>query len=363
MILYIAIAIIFLFVLIIAATYQPNQIIVSQENRFIDRKIPYDKILFCLVVVFLWFLTAFRSRNIGNDTIPYLNYFVRIKQSGVNKNYAIELGYQYYCLILGKITQNENAILIVTATICYLGVGFYALKYSDNLMFSLLLLFCICFSMFTNILRQNIAMVICLYAYQCLKNKKYIWFVLFVLFASTFHTSALVVFVLFFNRLLPKNIYVLFLIAVILIFLSATNIISNLLRRVLTEYDSYFDGQYANSGWLAVTYSLLRASVFVIIVFSSYRGELGGNRLIITNFVMLLFMSCLGYSVNLFTRASEYFLMVSIVELPNAVMRFSVKRRKLLTFITGFVMLTYFFVTIIFRPEWNHLYPYEFWMN
>ena len=217
--------------------------------------------------------------------------------------------------------------------------------------------------MYTNILRQAIAMVICLYGYQALRNKKYIWFVLFVLFASTFHTSALVVFVLFFNRLLPKNIYVIFLVAIFLIFLSATNIISNLLRRVLTEYDSYFDGQYANSGWLAVTYSLLRASVFVIIVFSSYRGELGSNRLILTNFAMLLFMSCLGYSVNLFTRASEYFLMISIVELPNAVMRFSVKRRKLLTFITGFVMLTYFFVTIIFRPEWNHLYPYEFWLN
>ena len=363
MVLYIAIAIVFLFALIIASTYQQSCVLTSREKRFVDKKISYDKILFCIIIVFLWFLTAFRSRNIGNDTQTYLNYFLKINQVGINKKYPIEIGYQYYCLILGRITQNENAILIVTATICYLGVGVYTFKYSNNLTFSIVLLFCVCFSIFTNILRQSIAMVICLYAFQALKNKRYIWFILLVFFASTFHISALVVLSFLFSKFLPKNIYVIFFVAIILTFLSVTNILSNLLRRVLTEYDSYFDSKYANSGWLAVTYSLLRASAFVFIVFSSYKCKLDDNSLILTNFVMLLFMSCLGYSVNLFTRASEYFLIIAIVELPNAIMRFGVKRRKLLTFITGFVMLAYFFVTIIFRPEWNHLYPYEFWLN
>lgn len=361
MILYITIAVVLFIILLIASIYQPNKILITQKQNSFERKIRCDRVFFCLIIVFLWGLTAFRSRNIGNDTIPYLNYFTEIKKYGINRNYAIEIGYQYYCLFIGKITHHENAILIYTATLCYLGVGIYVLKYSDNILFSLVLTFCICFSMFTNILRQNIAMIICLYAYQNLKEKKYLWFVLLVLLATTFHTSALSVFLLAFNRFHPKNIFAVFVFALVLLFLSATNRISSLLRKVLREYDSYFDGQYAHSGWLAVTYSLLSAIVFYLISFFAYKSEINTKKLILMNFAMLVFMSCLGYSVNLFTRASNYFLLISVVEIPNAVMRYNKSNKEWLTFATGFVMLLFFIVTIIFRPEWNHLYPYEFW--
>lgn len=361
MILYTVIALVMLFVLIVASMYQTAKVTVTKNNNFSETNLFYNKILFCCIIFVLCFLTAFRCRNIGNDTPTYLMYFARIKQFGTNKNYAIELGYQYYCLFLGKLTNNENAILIITAIFCYLGVGFYALKYSDNLMFSLVLIFSICFSIFTNILRQSIAMVICLYAYQALKIKKHLIFTLLVLLASTFHTSALLLFVLALNKFFPKNIIIIFIATIIIAFLSATNVIAGLLRSMLTEYDSYFDGERVNTGWTAITYELLRSYVFCLVAFKAYKNNLNENKLILANFTLFVIVNALGYSVNLFSRASEYFLLISITELPNAMMKFNGSKRSLLIFTTGLIMLAYFFVAIIFRPEWNHLYPYEFW--
>lgn len=360
MILYIAIAIALFFILIVASTYQSKEIYVT-NGKCINPKRSDEKILFCLIIIFLWVLTAFRGRNIGNDTITYLNYLNKIKQSGLNKNYDIELGYQLYCLIIGKITKNENAILIVTATICYFGVGAYTLKYSHNLRFSLILLFCICFSAFTNTMRQSLAMIMCLFAYECLKRKKHLIFILLVLMASTFHISALIVLILLLNKFFSRNIKFVCFLALALAILSASDVISSVLQKIVPSYENYFNSTYKSSGWLAVSYELARALVFCLIVFKVYSKKEKQDTLAIANFSMLLFLNCLGYSVNLFTRASEYFLLMSIVEIPNAVMEFNWKKRFLLTFGIGFVMIVYFIVVLTFRPEWNHLYPYEFW--
>lgn len=366
MILYVAIIVLLFVSLLINAANQPDKAICKNNNMSSDfsskRTLSLSSnLFFCGVLLLLWILTAFRSANIGNDTKTYLGFFNAIKKYGVRKENGLEYGYQIYCLIIGTIAASENAILIVTATLCYLGVGVYVLKFSDDIIFSLVLLFCICFSIFTNILRQSIAMVICLYAYQALKNKRLLLFALLVLFASTFHTSALIFLVLFFNEIFPKNARTACMIALILAALSMTNVISGALQTVLPSYKGYFDGKYSNSGWLAVTYEFVRTIVFCLIIFHAYPGKKKQDMPVLANFSMLLFMVGLGYSVNLFTRASEYFLLTSIVELPNALMKFSRKKRLFLVLSIGIVMMAYFIVVLIFRPEWNYMYPYEFW--
>lgn len=40
-----------------------------------------------------------------------------------------------------------------------------------------------------------------------------------------------------------------------------------------------------------------------------------------------------------------------------------IKNRDLWMLIMGIIMLAYFMVTLIVRPEWNNLYPYEFNWN
>jgi hypothetical protein len=130
----------------------------------------------------------------------------------------------------------------------------------------------------------------------------------------------------------------------------------------LPIYSEYLDSDYAGSGWLGVFYYLLRNSVFFLLVYFAYRKDNQREKqLIVAVFSLILMMTGLGFSVNLFIRASEYLLMIVVIELPNAFEDGKLKQKAILESLVCFVMLGYFLFALYIRPEWNYLYPYEFW--
>ena len=130
---------------------------------------------------------------------------------------------------------------------------------------------------------------------------------------------------------------------------------------LLPRYAHYFVSRYASSGWLAVSYEVVRNLVFYL--FISIAADPGNReeKLALSSFPLLLMFSVFGYAVNLFTRAGQYFLLIAVVELPNLMFNGRIKNPRLWMFLIGTVMLASFLVTLLLRPDWNHLYPYEFW--
>ena len=252
----------------------------------------------------------------------------------------------------------------MVTTICYVGTGIYIYKYSDNLVFSTVLLFPVAYSFFASGLRQAIAMVICLYAYQAIKNKKFLLAILLILLASSFHTSALLMIVLLFHRLIPKKPFWVIPLTVIFIALSISGVMDNVFAVLLqNSYGGYYELDHITDGWLGITYACLRAIVFYLLAFLSYEKKVKENSLVLGMFTMLLITVSFGFSLNLFNRATNYFMLISMVELPNSIHRGGLKHKKILMFLLGFIMVLYFLVTLIIRPEWNNLYPYQFNWN
>ena len=321
------------------------------------------KCIALIILMFLWTITAFRGLEIGNDTQTYINYFYNISENGVNSNYEIELGYQYFCLLISKINKNPHVFLFLISTILYIGVGIYIFKYSKNILFSVCLFFSLCFSAFTNTLRQNIAMILCLYAFQSIKSKKYIKTILIVGIASCFHYSAWIFLLFFLDKIIPKKRLLVFTASLIISFFGILGVLNYILIFLLPEYSIYFLSEYASSGWIAVSYQVVRNGIFYYFVYGMYRDKIQDNKFILDNFVLLLLCSSLGFVVNLFTRASEYFLLIGVVELPNAFFEGKVKNKQIIIILLCFIMLLYFLVTLIWRPEWNNLYPYKFFWN
>lgn len=321
------------------------------------------KILFLAYMIFFCILTGFRAPEIGNDTENYIGYFNIISlYDSVNEHFSIELGYQYFCLVISKFTDSPHIFLIICAVFSYVSLSILIFKYSKNLGFSLCLFFCMFFSVYTNTIRQGIAMAITLYAYFAIKEKKHVKAAILILIATTFHTSALLMFILYFYRFIPRKPIVVFIALAVIIGCSITGIISGILTFILQEYSSYFQSEYASSGWLGVSYYIFRNSVFYILAYLTYRKqEDNKSKLIISTFSLLLLMTGLGFFVNLFTRASEYLLILSVIELPNALYSSKIKNKNLLMYTICFIMLAYFLTTLIFRPEWNNLYPYKFY--
>lgn len=317
-------------------------------------------LLTMLTFLLFWFLTAFRSFQIGNDTTTYLYYF-NIYSKGIDKSRTFEIGYQYLNYFIGKITTNSHYFIIIIATIMYGGVVWYIYKYSKNISVSLCLFFCYFFSMFTSIFRQGIAMVIVLYGYHRLKEGKKIPAALLFLLATTFHTTAIVSFLLFLNTdFLKKKWFVLGMTAICGA-ISNTGILNTIVGIVVPRYAHYFESRYASTGWLAVSYSLIVYLIWYFLINKSVDDENKKDKIVVTNFTFLLIFTAFGFSVNLFTRAGEYFLLIALIEIPNMLYRGKVKHYRLWLFALCSMLLIMFIVTLLYRPGWNHLYPYKFW--
>lgn len=364
MALYISIAIFLIAGMLLEFTANRKKATITEENSRLkkENKHTFYQLVFFLIVIFvLWFLTAFRSERIGNDTLNYVRYFYNFGQGGVTLNSRIEIGYQILNFVVFKINPNPYFFLGVVATICYLGTGIYIYKYSDNIVYSTVLLFPIAYSFFASGLRQAIAMVICLYAYQAIKNKKFGLAILLIAFASLFHTSALIMLALLFHRLIPKKPFWVIPLTVIFIALSISGVMDNVFAVLLqNSYGGYYESETLTDGWLGITYYCLRALVFYFLVFLSYESNKKENSLVLSLFSMLLITVSFGFSLNLFHRASNYFMLIAMVELPNSIHRGGLKHKKILMFLLGFIMVLYFVVSLIIRPKWNHLYPYHF---
>ncbi len=364
MILYICLAILYLFLLFLGL--RPDSIDAFEswpclpENREVRMNHYIVTFLSFLSFVLLWFLTAFRSSAIGNDTANYLWYFDHFTQ-GIDHSSRIELGYQYLNFFLGKIIHDRHSFLIAMATIMYVGVGIYIFKFSRNTAISLCLFFSFFFSVYVNILRQGIAMLIALYGYQLLKNGKKIPAALLFLLATSFHTTAIVCFLLLLDlKILEKRWFVLSLTAFCAI-ISLTGAMKAVVNAIVPRYTHYFEGQYASTGWLAISFYLLTYLIFYYLISRSLLPENKPDKVVATNFTLLLIMTAFGYAVNLFERAGEYFMLIAIIELPNILYRGKVKNFRLWLFGISVVYMAFFILTLIYRPGWNHLYPYEFW--
>lgn len=309
----------------------------------------------------LWFLTAFRGEAIGNDTWNYVAMYERLFPKGITTDKRIEYGYQIYNILLLKITRSSHAYLIITATLMYGAVGIYLFKYSKNPAVSLCLFFACFFAPFTSMLRQGMAMVIALYGYQLLKNGKRIPAALLFLLAVTFHLSAVVCFLLFFDLKILQKLWFVFGMTILCAIISRLGVFKMAVQLVLPQYVKYFHTKYASSGWLAITYYLLLYAGIYFLINRSLDEDLRTDRTVAANFAFMAILIAFGYAINLFDRVCEYFMLFGITEIPNMLYRGKLKHYRLFLFGVCAMMLVMFMLILIFRPGWNHICPYEFW--
>ena len=366
MLLYLILTLILAVALLASTTSEATQVayanLIQKPDKNALRFKKNSTVFVILFLLLLWVLTAFRAPEIGNDTQNYIDYYYVIGQTGFNNDIGFEAGYVIYCIILNYLGFNAHQLLILTATICWLGVGIYIIKYSKNILFSLCLAFCFCFSNFTNILRQDLAMVIILYVYVFFKQKKYVRSILLLVLAGLFHTSAFCFILIYLYKFLPQKPLTVFILCSIIILASVTRLIGKILGAILPDYSNYLNGKYSGTGFLSITVFLVRNVVFYIILYYAVKTlKNRESKITYGNGLLALIFICFGFTINLFSRITYYFMFPMIVDIPNSLYNGKFKDRSLLIIIIGLILLAYFIVSIIIRPEWNNLYPYKFW--
>lgn len=268
----------------------------------------------------------------GNDYFSYMNIFESVKNFGVNSTAndyeRIESGWIW----LNSIFDSGNFIFfVVFNSIWQLLAVFILLRYVD---LGKYFLFCLAVYIFhplnmltlLSAMRQSVALTFFVISLRYIINKNFPIFALFTLIASFFHTTALLLFPIYFIHNSLNRINLIWMISAIFIIVSYvlfvpdqmnyifSNFISN--SSYLDKYDMYLESGSVRSG------AMLFFNGFVVIVLSycfNREREREFGRLFILLTIIGSILSIMSASLIILQRFLVYFAIFSIMSIPISV--------------------------------------------
>lgn len=318
---------------------------------------------------------AFRAYTVGTDINVY--GFKRFSYAGLYnsivdyitlKSFGTEYLYHVLNYIVYKTSHSFQLFLFILQLIPVLVVYRLASKNRTNSTYSLYII-CYLFIWFNsslNILRQTIAIFIVLYAYNYIEQKKYLKYIIFVLIASLFHSTALICLLMpcmqiFSNR---KNKFLhLFFIVVILFFSYFTlDILLKMISTmpILNEYQRYIT---YNSGETFSSIFMFVKLIFLIlnITYAKYIEKNKSNSLLIYYVTLDFVLYCSSAFIDYGYRISYYFLPYWIMLIPK--IDFSIEDRKVKStyrLLIAILLVLYWVVRFVIC-KYDGTIPYKFY--
>lgn len=285
-------------------------------NRFYSLK---NKSLFYLVILcFLLFPSIFagaRDFTVGIDIDTYgLEHFQYAARC--NSLYELyqdppshELGWFAFNYLSSRLINDLNFFFFLSELLKLVLVSYTAIHLRQRLNPVIFMFTYFMFFYFAGwcLMRQSLALAFCCLAFTYYLDKKYVWFVLIILIARTFHNSAvlMLVFPIFDYMKKWKYSYILTLSGLIMAFSSIYFIIEKVAESGLFRedfYDLYFDSGVPTSKAFIVIDGLyiLYGILFTIEKRSNMRCLIANNAI----FTMALVL--MGQYVNVAYRAAFY---------------------------------------------------------
>lgn len=168
------------------------------------RKTIVNKVSLSFFFISYFILLILRDTSIGVDTIQYLNAFDNISRMNWSEamifcaeSLKFEKGFAIFLKIVSY-ADSDRLLLILAATMIVLPVFYLYLHEAKDALFCIaFFLISLLFEMFFSGMRQSIAIAFGVPAFYFVKERKKVLFLLTIFFASTFHTSAMILLLLY----------------------------------------------------------------------------------------------------------------------------------------------------------------------
>ncbi len=331
--------------------------------------------LLILSIIFLYAIASLRSVSIGNDTLGYAVGFADIVENGNNavKLSWNETGYSWLNRLIAMFTDDFNAFLAVVNAIIYF--SFYKLirNYSPNYGLSLLLFLCFGYWGNTvNIIRQELAVSIFIYAYLLAESGRKVRGLVTGVMAPLFQKTSLVYFLYFLiPRKIDKRFYVMSGSVAVVIVLKIDKAILLVTKffsgfgSYLKENSKYVIGRVEPAVVVKCAF-LLFVWALALYVYDRNKDSIENDieRTAIVSQINMVFMAFLimmtATRFNLLDRCAMFFNIFVIILIPNIIeMIRKDEFRHIVRAAFTVVAVVYFVAVNVFRPEWNHIYPYR----
>lgn len=376
----------------VLAGFIPLYGFLTHANRNNFRKKQFVFVVFGIMTL----ISALRASTIGIDLdLHYAKNYELI--SSVNwgdipifatlKQY--EVGYCYFTKLLTYISTDVQFYIIFTSVVIYGVHGYFFYKKSEDVILSssLFMFFCL-FYMYMNIVRQAIAVSILLLAYLIFSESKkkvhnYVVFVLLVILAYGFHSSAILCLVyLLFDKLKFTKINMLLGIVVTALIYVGYSSVYKFVLSILggnDKYSSYLDSEEYGVGYMnlqSIYYVMITLGAFLLGYYILVWKDKTSHKLfakqeykVKSNESFMLYMSFIAFAcrllifkMSIITRFTFYFIPFVLILYPYAISKFKRRSNRIILNLTVYgVCLIYFvWVTLSNADTLYGVVPYEF---
>lgn len=296
----------------------------------------HEKLRYILIgSIPLFFVMSLRSPSVGTDTFAYKYEFENAQYFLTQKLRDSEIGYSYFNSFFYNLGFNFQLYLATVSIFFIISLCLLYYYFSENILLSFYLHVTIgIFALSMTGIRQTLAIALTMIAFTFLQKNKKIWFIIFVLLASTFHDSAIFFLGIYFFR----NIVVSKMIAWIIFIISTS---AYIFRSYLIEflelitpssYLIYFTTS-TNVNPMVIVISMA-IPLTCLIFWPNDKIELSKERKQL--FTITFILACVNYiisivsqDISMLSRISSYLLIYSTILIPNII--FSIKNTKIRT--------------------------------
>lgn len=317
------------------------------------------------------FISGLR-KSVGGDTEVYIDFFKTIAGMSFYDvlTYGFDTGFMIFCYLLSKISPNPQ-ILIFASSFVITALVFKYIYYSSKTVWLSVYLYItlIYFFHFMNLMRFGMASAILLQSIQYIEEKKLSKFVICVIIAGSFHSSAfLFIFTYIFGRIPITKRKIL--IAVVLCALSiyfvkilfATIVMLAPRYFFYMEFFDHYQGNLANYIIFGIYFCML---ILAVLYDTALKKNAGNKNEIHESNTSLWLLACgVGFSIAaiptmIMVRFTIMFTLVCISYIPNLIIKIKDKSLANLLFLIILTLsFAYNLIILIYRPDWFLVTPY-----
>lgn len=234
-----------------------NRILPLQSNYIFNDKIYLEKdfkwnIGLILILLFIFCLIFFKDTNQNDDFSRYVMSYNQLKNTGIIPFLLIskEVGFRYLNIIFAYFDLSYYIFFGTISLFCW--AIFIKGSYKFSYLLPLMLYFAVTNGhYFWSLLgiRQSIAIALFFYSIKFIIEKKITYYAIFIIIASLFHTSALILLPIYFLNRINFNRMLIFILYVSSIFLTSSTFLHEQFSNVILNLSKYVDfiNTYASS--------------------------------------------------------------------------------------------------------------------
>lgn len=341
-------------------------------NQFKVRKTDLKSFIYISIIAIL--IIGGLRFEVGTDWFSYKNIFNSVSLISELTSFRVEKGFLLFVFIIKNIINDYSFFVFIFFLATFSVKLVIIKKYSTDIFISLMIYFSMVFLLYDiNGIRQGMAIGIGLLSIPYILSRNLTRFILVIILAALFHTSALILLPFYWiaNMEFSKKKLIILTIGVLLISIPLRSFILNnpLMQYLLTidrlsQYDSYLKDSKMNSTVPLLSIAVLQRFVVFIFIMVNYEKLIANDkfkRLLLNGYVLSIIVFLLfSFSAEFAARLGFYYKSLEILIIPLIISsQARLSNRIILLFL--FLVFSLLGVYRLLAIEGGNLIPFNFY--